>query len=169
MPDTDFGRSLRSTFENTDQLSQTQWFWAVKIGIDKPQEICCKGQKVLDVVAKGKIVIKYAELGIDLRIYPNGVIYYNGNNIGKYHPDKLSVKRNIPAQILNQFLMEFVIGDPADCFTRIGKRTGVCCYCGIKLTHPISIEIGRGPICSENFGLPFPWEEYNKSLKKARK
>lgn len=36
-----------------------------------------------------------------------------------------------------------------------GKMYGVCVFCGLTLTHEASIEVGYGPVCAENHGLPW--------------
>lgn len=35
-----------------------------------------------------------------------------------------------------------------------GKATGQCCYCGLALSDPESVERGYGPICAKKYGLP---------------
>lgn len=36
-----------------------------------------------------------------------------------------------------------------------GKLYGVCVFCGLTLTNEASIEVGYGPVCAENYGLPW--------------
>ena len=36
-----------------------------------------------------------------------------------------------------------------DIAKEIGKRTGICCICGLTLTNEASIQEGIGPICKE--------------------
>jgi hypothetical protein len=36
-----------------------------------------------------------------------------------------------------------------------GLKYGFCCFCGRELTDPLSVAAGYGPICAENFGLPW--------------
>ena len=36
-----------------------------------------------------------------------------------------------------------------------GQRTGNCCFCGLQLTTNESLEAGYGPVCAQNFGLPW--------------
>lgn len=36
-----------------------------------------------------------------------------------------------------------------------GKMYGVCVFCGLTLTNEASIEVGYGPVCAENNGLPW--------------
>jgi hypothetical protein len=35
-----------------------------------------------------------------------------------------------------------------------GHQTSACCFCGRELLEPSSVELGYGPICAENWGLP---------------
>ena len=36
-----------------------------------------------------------------------------------------------------------------------GQRYSNCCFCGIELTNKASLQMGYGPICADNFGLPW--------------
>jgi hypothetical protein len=50
-------------------------------------------------------------------------------------------------------LMAF--GDnPAGTAAAYGKATGSCCFCSRELTDTTSVELGYGPICAKNWGLP---------------
>jgi len=45
-----------------------------------------------------------------------------------------------------------------------------CCFCGIRLTNEASLEAGYGPICADNYGLPWgPWKEDGKNGKEDSK
>lgn len=44
---------------------------------------------------------------------------------------------------------------PAETAARYGKLTGHCCFCGKELTDTRSTEVGYGPICARNWGLPW--------------
>lgn len=44
---------------------------------------------------------------------------------------------------------------PAEVAATYGKKTGCCCFCARELTDSRSVEVGYGPICAENFGLPW--------------
>jgi len=37
-----------------------------------------------------------------------------------------------------------------------GRQSGECCFCDRKLTESGSVEVGYGPVCAGNFGLPHP-------------
>jgi len=36
-----------------------------------------------------------------------------------------------------------------------GRKTGRCCFCGLQLTDGRSVVVGYGPICADNYGLPW--------------
>ena len=44
---------------------------------------------------------------------------------------------------------------PAGAAKAYGDATGNCCFCSIKLTDKRSITAGYGPICANNYGLPW--------------
>jgi len=41
--------------------------------------------------------------------------------------------------------------DPEAGAIRYGRETGICSCCSRKLTNPLSVEMGIGPVCRENF------------------
>jgi hypothetical protein len=45
--------------------------------------------------------------------------------------------------------------DPAGVAAAYGKRTGACCFCARRLTDGVSVAMGYGEICSENWGVPY--------------
>lgn len=45
--------------------------------------------------------------------------------------------------------------DPAGVAAAYGLRTGNCCFCCKALTTDNSTEVGYGPICAENYHLPW--------------
>jgi hypothetical protein len=45
--------------------------------------------------------------------------------------------------------------DPAKAAAEYGHLTGCCCFCGIALTDERSTQIGYGPSCAKNYGLPW--------------
>ena len=53
--------------------------------------------------------------------------------------------------------IESVLSQPQKELALIGKKQNHCCFCGRELNNSISVSHGYGPICAENFGLP--WEE----------
>jgi hypothetical protein len=47
-----------------------------------------------------------------------------------------------------------VANDPAGLAKAYGALMGRCSFCGLTLTDAGSVEVGYGPICAENYGLP---------------
>jgi hypothetical protein len=45
--------------------------------------------------------------------------------------------------------------DPAHVAKTYGNMFNSCCFCGLTLTNKHSVLAGYGPICAENFGLPW--------------
>lgn len=45
--------------------------------------------------------------------------------------------------------------DPAGYAKVYGQRFGNCCFCGLDLRDGRSVAVGYGPICAENYGLPW--------------
>jgi hypothetical protein len=44
---------------------------------------------------------------------------------------------------------------PAEAAAEYGHLTGVCCFCGRRLTDERSTAVGYGPICAGHYGLPW--------------
>lgn len=68
--------------------------------------------------------------------------------------------------------LEAFAADPAGVAAAYGRETSTCCFCSIALSDPRSVHVGYGPICAENYGLP--WGENDPTApeapkKKARK
>lgn len=59
----------------------------------------------------------------------------------------------VQAAQVEQALVTFA-ADPDGQSAAFGRRTGVCAFCNLQLTHEESIKLGRGPICSKRWGLP---------------
>ena len=45
--------------------------------------------------------------------------------------------------------------DPASVATAYGRALGSCCFCGLPLTDGRSVAMGYGPVCAQNYGLPW--------------
>lgn len=45
--------------------------------------------------------------------------------------------------------------NPAKVASEYGRATGNCCFCAKSLTDERSVEVGYGPVCAENFSLPW--------------
>lgn len=65
---------------------------------------------------------------------------------GFFYPSEACIKEDF------EHIKE-VVENPFEEATMFGKRTGMCCVCGRKLTKAESIDKMIGPICAERFGL----------------
>jgi hypothetical protein len=45
--------------------------------------------------------------------------------------------------------------DPAGFAASYGHTTGSCCFCGLELSTTESTAVGYGPVCADNYGLPW--------------
>lgn len=45
--------------------------------------------------------------------------------------------------------------DPQSVARAYGRATSHCCFCGLGLTDGRSVAMGYGPVCAENYGLPW--------------
>lgn len=52
--------------------------------------------------------------------------------------------------------IETILGDPIGFGKLHGIKFSNCMFCGLELTNKNSVTVGYGPICAENWGLP--WE-----------
>jgi hypothetical protein len=52
-------------------------------------------------------------------------------------------------------LLKALARHPAQTAAAYGKLTGNCCFCRIPLTTAESTEVGYGPVCAKNYGLPW--------------
>ena len=84
-------------------------------------------------------------------------VLMNGEYAGKIEPmargARFYATRECPpavAQALTSFNR-----DPQKAATAYGMATGSCCFCARQLTDARSVEVGYGPICAGNFGLPW--------------
>lgn len=162
--DNKFAMSLRDNYLKFGKLTETQWYWVAKLALSKPELYPCDTADIFNRLQHGKLKIKYPSLNIDLTIAESGNVFSHGNFLCKYTDEGLVAGKSVDAEIINKFLLVFCKEGVDNCMKRIAKVTGICCYCGIVLTHDISIECGYGPVCAENHSLPFPFAEYRKSI-----
>lgn len=52
-------------------------------------------------------------------------------------------------------LLQAFAANPAEVAAAHGKLTGNCCFCHRQLTDERSTAIGYGPVCADNYGLPW--------------
>jgi len=71
---------------------------------------------------------------------------------GVYHPAKMMSEEMLEK---TRDLLEKISGDPAGYIGMKGKKVGSCCFCKKSLTTNESLEAGYGPVCADNWGLPW--------------
>lgn len=45
--------------------------------------------------------------------------------------------------------------NPEKALRRYGKQTNICGICGRRLDNHVSVQLGYGPVCADNYGLPW--------------
>lgn len=58
-----------------------------------------------------------------------------------------------------------IIADPVGEAVVSGKQTGRCMFCSLPLNNEFSVTHGYGPICAENYGLPWHAGKGSKTVK----
>lgn len=86
------------------------------------------------------------------RVDPERMVYIPSRDAAQV-PGRISLTENT--------LVAFA-ADPVGSAMRFGRKVGACCFCSRQLNDPRSITVGYGPICAENFGLP--WGEVVEEL-----
>ena len=166
-----FAQDLKEQYlQKNGNLSDTQLYWIAKLALEAADTYKCDTTELFKILQNGPIKVKNLQafgMTLNVKIYPNGVIWLNDAEVGKYLPDGLSIKGNMDKELLNDFFI-FLARNTVKSLEHIGKKTGCCAFCGLTLTHEISIGLGRGPICSEKNGLDFPFADYEKSLREKR-
>jgi hypothetical protein len=79
-----------------------------------------------------------------LYLKTEGDIYLGKIVDGRYQPTG-------EAEALKERIVE-TLANPLELAIAYGRRTGKCSCCGRKLTDPVSVERGIGPVCAENYG-----------------
>ena len=74
---------------------------------------------------------------------------------GRIRTDGTFHSRKAAPKGLIQTLRE-IAEDPGKAARREGMETGACSFCNSELTESGSVEVGYGPVCASNFGLPHP-------------
>lgn len=69
---------------------------------------------------------------------------------GVFHPTRLGTNLEGLADVLKAFA-----ADPAKVASEYGRLHGVCSFCSLPLRDERSTAVGYGPICAQNFGLPW--------------
>lgn len=162
------------------RLSGTQWAWVHKLATDQQRPranavaLASDVQPILDLfqVAQGRLknpVIHLQTLsGLSVRLsiagprsrLPGTVNVTSDGKFdervwyGRIRLDGTFEPSRDCTQAVTDYLVEFA-ADPATIAALDGKRTGRCCFCNIRLTDERSLFVGYGPICADNYNLPW--------------
>ena len=180
--DYSFAQSLVNQFYSKRDLSPKQWPWvdklldgvkernAAKAARDAAAIDLAKLQALFNQAAEGlkrpRVAFKVENVG-EFRVAPAGATSRNpghlyvkdvsGEYLGKIDPQgRLHMAyhaRDSHGDVF-QALTEFA-EDPSAKAAAYGKETGICCFCCRELTDDRSVSVGYGPICADNWGLPW--------------
>ena len=78
-----------------------------------------------------------------------------GRWFGRIRPDGTLAPTKTPLTPAHMELLDAFAADPAGVAADLGKATGACCFCSRALEDQRSLEVGYGPVCATNYGLPW--------------
>lgn len=172
-----FAHDLMNNYRRFKKLSDKQMEWVEKLieiatappkGASEYSQIIPGFQAIRDILNQAATKVKWPAIrlmtqkGQRFKVYPRQnrkdvccvkVGDYNGDVSGEVLDT--SYLRFLPdlTDVLN-CLHEFA-AHPKEMALLYSKKTSTCCFCGLGLENPASIMVGYGPICAENYGLPW--------------
>ena len=125
--------------------------WAPKIKFDKTDDHPAVQFKLAGPASKtpGAIFVT------------DGGSYQQSTYYGKIGADGVFYPANGCPQAVTDFVVLFA-KDPINQGAVYGQKYGRCCFCAKTLTDPKSTSVGYGPVCADNFGLP--WGEAHSQM-----
>lgn len=159
-------------------LSQAQTYWMHRLAIEasQPEETAQIGDMhgIITLFDKVKHHLKFPKIRLAVEPdwpivmslsgatskFPNTVKVTNGgpygNQVwyGRVELDGTMRKSRHCNDKVIEVLRRFA-ADPAGVSALHGQLTGQCCFCGQPLTDARSLAVGYGPVCSDNYGLPW--------------
>lgn len=169
-----FGCDLSKVRKMTPR--QKLWMHHIIAEIENPPEYDVKLLQILIHLLyariAGEITNPVLRVNMDgqvfkIKLYLNGqfrfgaMIVSRGKFLGRIHRNgDLDCKDSAVVDVLKK-----VNEDPLEHARQYGSRLGSCCFCGRVLTHSVSIELGYGPICADNWGMYHDYSD--KELKNA--
>lgn len=85
-------------------------------------------------------------------------IKVNGEYVGKIDSQYHSFRMYQGTTELQSEVMAFCM-EPLKSAIVKGQQYSNCCFCRLELTNKASVQMGYGPICAENYGLPWEYTE----------
>jgi hypothetical protein len=176
--DQEFAESLCSGFATSKGLSPRQWFWVETLhyrttaqeeieGTFKPILVMfrlaasngdLKKPKIRLLTDNNRFVLCVFNPEIDskVEVYVDG---WAGHGHRKY-AGRIEAGKIVPYMAdrmtpdVVQVLQE-LSRDPAQCMKAMAARLGMCGFCGSHLTDEPSKAAGYGPVCAQNYHLPW--------------
>lgn len=172
----DFAMSLMQA-EIDDRLTDRQRPWLHKLaleardgGSNKPESRTVDGMRpIYDLMHTAKQSLKYPKvrvLGVQLSVagdrarIPGSI---NVTSIGSYHETDwygritddgaFNPARGCPDWVAES--LKQIANDPSGVAASEGRVTGSCCFCCQELSTKESLYAGYGPVCADNYGLPW--------------
>lgn len=163
-------------------LSQRQLYWVEKLAErtlkPAPEKVAVGAfDGVIALFDKAAAKLKYPKVRLQLPSgepialsrakdgsvnVTDGKPYGQNQWYGKVSPSGAWTVSNAGKQmqdVLQPVLMQLA-AQPAQTAAAYGKMTGNCCFCVSPLTDPRSVEVGYGPVCAKNWGLPWGKEAH---------
>lgn len=189
----DFAESLVAQYKSKGKLSPKQWVWVHKLADERrtpkaapTYEADGETKNIVPLLLRAKEKLTYpnirhqnVKLGVfganskyagQVRVkfrYEESEEFQYGGRIDTEGKIWLVRMRCSKTSVLNQIL-DFD-SDPQGKASVSGRLTGSCCFCGRPLETKESVGVGYGPICADNYGLPWgSTEEYDAAKEAAQ-
>ena len=167
-----FGRDLAAKFNKWGNLSEARRFWLHRVATPEaqapPVEVDASAIEAIFATAsaklkfpkfiltRGPVTLKVAKAGprskhhgsITVAAPEFGAGWFGVIKDGAFHPSRGATPEVV------QLVKDFA-ADPAKVAAEHGHASGNCCFCRRELTTTESLAAGFGPVCAENFGLPW--------------
>lgn len=171
--DLDFAQSLARQWVNRGYLAPNQMVYADKLvaraqSASSPVEPAAMAKIFGLFAAAEKAGLRYPKvrLGNEIVLSPAGYQSKYPGSIQVKAPGGFDApwygRVNADGTISKGRDWEFVdaafkawVADPAAAATAYGKATGCCAFCSKELTDARSVAMGYGPVCADNYGLPW--------------
>lgn len=176
--DVEFAKSLRDQWERKGYLSEKQAHWvgvlcdranapaepaapAANCSTDLSALFGLFGKAIESGLKSPRIRLRADAVDVTISMAsPNstnpGHIYVkaDGEYAGKITPaGEARIMRHADPAILPA--LASMAANPAGAALAYGRETGKCCFCGLLLTDERSVTAGFGPVCAENYNLPW--------------
>jgi hypothetical protein len=183
--DIEFGSSLCDQYFSRTYLSEKQWYWVGELlkkagdssgtsSASSDIKEIFDGKKIHQLLSTASRRLKYPRLRYQTDGRSKIVFCYAADNTSKWYGCVFidnggkenkkrygfiasngagSINRDAPPEI--KALIRKIADEPTGIAKLQGQAYSSCCFCGLELTNKSSIHHGYGPICADNWGLPW--------------